>query len=129
MEADIYEPLILHRPSDDAVRLANSIYYTYVQEDDPYLSIPVSRLCEIVKIKDVAEARGYIMRLFDELNEPVAARNFVYNGKEIEWAALHFFDLEKEWEETDRYIELHINEMFLEAMRQLEPEPYIDLRP
>jgi hypothetical protein len=128
MESDIHEPLILHRPSDDAVRLANSIYYTYIQEDDPYLSIPVSRLYEIVKIEDESEARLYILKLFDELNEPVAARNFVYGGREIKWRVLHFFDLEKKWEEGDRYIELHINEMFLEAMKQLDPEPYINLR-
>lgn len=129
MESDIHESLIIHRPGEDAIRLANSIYYTYVQEEDPDLSIPVSRLCEIVGISDAAEAMVTIKKLFDELNEPVAARNFLYEGKKVEWQVLHFFDLEKEWEEGDRYIELHINEMFLEAMKQLEEEPYIEIRP
>ena len=59
---------IFKRPSDRAVRLANDIYYTYLQEEDNCICISVDRLCEVFGKSDVMNVKICAAQIFEELN-------------------------------------------------------------
>ena len=119
---------ICRRPSDAAVRLANDIYYTYLQEETPYIRISVSRLCEVFGDHEEMEVKICVAQIFEELNEPIALQDFVYNGETIAWRMVHFFDYHFCHEEYGDYIDLEIHEIYLEALKNLDDQPYINFQ-
>jgi len=121
---------MMKRPSDAAVRLANSIYYTAIQEGELYVYLSLKQLCK--SLKDCSEedwfAKALVTELLDELCEPVAVQNFVYDRKEIKWQAISFISYDFVMEDGKEYAEITINKMFVEVMKQLEAEPYINFQ-
>lgn len=114
--------------SDDAVKLANALYNTYVQEDYPYLQVSVKRLCEIFGYSGYTpgpEALAHIRTLFEELNEPIAVVNFKYGSRTYDWKVLSFCRFEKPWQEEDATIEIVIDEMYLAAVAAYMERPFI----
>jgi hypothetical protein len=105
MNHETYNPFANFSLSDDAVRLANALYNTYVQEDDPFLEINVNRLCEIFGYRGYTHKREelqHIRDLFEELNEPIAVVDFQYGSRHYDWRALSFCSFEKPWKEGTR---------------------------
>jgi len=119
---------MLERPSDEAVRLANNIYYTYLQEETPHLHVSLERFCKLVGESEEKSGKRRLIELFQELNEPIAIENFKYGGKTIKWKALNFFDYHFTVENGKEFVNIEINEMFVEVMAKLEAEPYINFR-
>ena len=131
MENNTYNPFANMELSDDAVKLANVIYNTYVQEDYPYLEIKVNRLCEIFGFRGYTHSKeelDYIRGLFEELNEPIAVVDFKYGSKTYDWKALQFCSFETPWQDSDQTIEIVINEMYLAAVKEYMEKPFIYIR-
>jgi len=117
--------------SDDAIKLANVLYNTYVQEHYPYLEISVVRLCEVFGYSAYPvskEAIEYLQEVFDELNEPVLVTNFKFGSRIHDWKVIQFCEFDHPWEEEDEYIEVTINEMFIAAMKEYMSTPFINIR-
>ncbi len=112
-------------PSDDAIKLANAIYQTYLVEDTPYLTLSVKRLCDIYAFEHTQETVQYFKELFVELNEPVVITDFTYEKKLYPWLVIEFCSFEEVWHYEDEHVEIVVNEMFLSAMQKLMPEPFI----
>ena len=132
MNDDTYNPFAHFSLSDDAVKLANAIYNTYVQEDYPYLEISVNRLCEIFGFGGYAHRHQdleYIRGLFEELNEPIAVVDFKYGSRLYDWKALTFCSFEKPWGDSDETIEIVINEMYIAAVQRYMEKPFINVPP
>jgi hypothetical protein len=132
MEHNAYNPFANLELSEDAVRLANAVYNTYVQEDYPYLEITVKRLCEIFGFTGYThrpEELDYIRGLFEELNEPIAVVDFKYGSRVYDWKALQFCSFEKPWRNEDTTIEIVINEMYVAAVREFMEKPFINVPP
>jgi hypothetical protein len=132
MENNEYNPFAKFSLSPDAVKLANALYNTYVQEDYPQLEISVKRLCELFGFHGFTpkpDDLDYIRGLFDELNEPIAVIDFKYRHKLYEWMAMQFCTFEKPWRNDDDTIEVLINEMYLEAVREYMEKPFIHVPP
>lgn len=130
MENNAYNPFANLELSDDAVKLANAIYNTYVQEDYPYLEIGVNRLCQIFGYTGYTHSRedlDYIRGLFEELNEPIAVVDFKYGAKTYDWKALQFCSFEKPWQDADQTIEIVINEMYIAAVSEFMEDPFINV--
>ncbi len=127
---EIEKRLAIKRPSEDAVKLANSIYFTSIQEGEPYVYLSLKQLYKI--FDDINETDWYakerITRLLDELSEPVAVENFTYNRKEIKWQAISFMTYEFAMEKDEEYVDIELNKMFLEVMAHIEAEPYINIQ-
>jgi len=115
-------------PSPTAVRLANDIYYTYLQEESPTVRISLKRLCEVFGDADVMHVKISVAQIFEELNEPIALSDFHYRGKTIEWATVNFFQYVFCCENGNDYIDLEINELYLEALRRMEEDSYINFQ-
>ncbi|MEA3523890.1 MAG: hypothetical protein U9R50_13080 [Campylobacterota bacterium] len=112
-------------PSEDAIKLANAIYQTYLVEDNPYLTLSVARLCDIYALEHSKETISFFKELFEELNEPVVIENFTYEKKLYKWLAIEFCSFEEVWHDEDEFIDILLNEMFLAAMQKLMPKAFI----
>lgn len=122
------QKLILKRPSEEAVRLANDIYYTYLQEGSPYFRLSLQRLCQVYGESSEESVRARIEKLLEELNEPIAVEDFTYRGKKTDWQMVHFLNYGFCRENGKAYIDIEINEIYLEALSKLESEPYLDFK-
>ena len=122
------QKFVVNHPSEDAVRLANDIYYTYLQQGSPFLHISLQRLCKIFGDCDEKRVKRRITELFEELNEPIAVENVWNRGKKIEWSAINFFSYSFNFENDHAYVDIEINEIFLEVLEEFELEPYINFQ-
>ncbi len=119
---------LFKRPSDAAVRLANDIYYTYLQAEGNCICISVDRLCEVFGDSEVMRVKICAARIFEELNEPIALENYKYRGEKIVWRSIHFFTYHFFSEDDHEYIHVEINELFLDVLEKLESEPFINFQ-
>ncbi len=122
------QKFIVNHPGEEAVRLANSIYHTYLQQGSPFLYIPLQRLCKVFGDCDEKRVKRRITALFEELNEPIAVENLFSRGKKIEWRAINFFSYSFNLENDHEYVDIEINEIFLEVLEEFELEPYINFQ-
>ena len=85
--------LIFPHPSSAAIRLANSIYFTSLQEHEPYLFLSIKQLCRSLENckPDDWYAKTVITELLDELTEPVVIENIHLNGKLVTWKSISLF--------------------------------------
>ena len=120
--------LMFNRPGEEAVRLANNIYYTYLQEDTPHLYVSLERFGKLVGENEVDKTKARLIKLFEELNEPIAVEDFSFRGKNYKWKALHFFDYRFVVEDDKEFVDIEIDEMFIDVMARLEAEPYINFQ-
>jgi len=120
--------LMFNRPGEEAVRLANNIYYTYLQEDTPYLHVSLERFGKLVGESDEEKTKAHLTKLFDELNEPIAVQDFSFRGNNYKWKALHFFDYAFVVEDGKTFVDIDIDEMFIDVMARFEAEPYINFQ-
>ena len=129
MEA-IEKRSVMKRPSEEAVKLANSIYFTSVQEGESYLYISLKQLCNILDNCTAKDwfAKARLTELLEELSEPVAVEDFTYNRKHIPWQAIAFLTYAFCTEDDQEYVDIELNEMFIEVMKQIEAEPYINFQ-
>ena len=120
--------LILERPSPRAVRLANDIYFTYLYEESSYLRLSLPRLCEVFGISDLEKVHVIIDETFQEINEPIVLSDCTFKGKHIEWQVLNFFNYSYSRDDGCEYVEIEINEFYLEVLSVLDKEPYINFQ-
>lgn len=130
MENEMNNPFANVVLSDEAKRLANAIYNTYVQEQYPYIEISVKKLYQMFgedhythSITEFEHLKG----IFEELNEPVALTNFKYGSKTYPWVIVQFCEFERDWKIEDETIEIQISEMYLAALKEYMDEPFLPL--
>ena len=119
---------IMRRPSEEAVKLANSIYFTAIQSEEDNVYIPLNKLCKLFNICDEPDMKARITALLEELREPIAVENFTYQRKEYKWKAMSFITYTFSTENDQEYVNIHLDRMFIEMMSKLEAEPYINFQ-
>jgi len=117
-----------HRPSDVAVRLANDIYFTYLQLDDNAFRIPMQRLGEILGESDLVLVKREVVAIFEELNEPICLDGYFYRGKKLPWQLVNFFEYRFDFDEGEVFVEIEISELYLNALENMLPESYINFQ-
>ncbi|MGB5965493.1 MAG: hypothetical protein WBF77_01260 [Sulfurimonadaceae bacterium] len=125
---EIKKRLIMKRPSERAVKLANVIYFTSIQEGEPYVYISLQQLCKLFDDCNEQNVKALITELLEELCEPIAVSDFTYNRKKIAWQAISFLSYEFSVENGQEYVDIELNQMFIAAMLQLEAEPFINFQ-
>ena len=113
--------------SDDAIKLATVLYNTYISENDAELHIPVLKLCDIFNYECDYISKSMIMKLFEELNEPIMVPHFEYHGRRMQWQILSFSSFDEVWKLDDEFIEIYMNEMFLYLLKHYVDEPFINI--
>lgn len=113
--------------SDDAIKLANVLYNTYINENDAELHIPVIKLCDVFNYVCDDISKSMIMKLFEELNEPILIPHFEYYGKKMQWQMLSFCSFDEVWKLEDDFIDIYINEIYLHVLKNYVDEPFINI--
>ncbi len=127
MENKIDLEIIIQDLSEDAIKLANILYNTYINENDAELHIPVLKLCQVFNYECDDISKSMIMKLFEELNEPVMVPSFEYHGKKMSWQVMSFCSFDEVWKIEDEFIEIYMNEMFLYVLKHYVHEPFLNI--
>ena len=79
----IQQQKLLSEPfTKDALKLARAIYNTYRNNDDDLcMTIKLSTIISLLGLREGEESIEYIESLLEELNEPIAVKNFKFFAK------------------------------------------------
>lgn len=106
----LYEPL-----SADALRLARGIYNTYLDsEEEPVMEIKITNFYKLLHLEPCKEFMGKIQDLLEELNEPLAVRNFEFRGERVQLKFVQFCA----YKITDESITIEISPEYLHVQRE-----------
>lgn len=106
----LYEPL-----SADALRLARGIYNTYLDsEEEPVMEIKITNFYKLLHLEPCKESMGKIQDLLEELNEPLAVRNFEFRGERVQLKFVQFCA----YKITDESITIEISPEYLHVQRE-----------
>ena len=98
--------------SEDALKLARGLYYTFLEEEEPLeMHIKLDTIFKLLRINDSLTSIKYIESLLNELNEPLAVKNFMYMGKSYNLRFITFATYQ--FQESELLISL--SEEFLHA--------------
>jgi len=76
----IEKQALLSEPfSPDALKLARALYHTYINNDEETsMEIKLHTIISLLGLQSSKKAIEYIKELLDELNEPLAVKNFKF---------------------------------------------------
>jgi len=81
--------------SDEALRVARAIYNTYfIKDKELHLEIKILTIANLLKIPSDASATQDIIKIFEELNEPLEVSNFSYERNFYPRRFIFFFKYE-----------------------------------
>ncbi|MCF6340884.1 MAG: hypothetical protein L3J10_09090 [Sulfurimonas sp.] len=86
----IKQKLLAEPLSEDALKLACAIYNTYVTHDDLKMEIKFSTFFKLLNLHPCKNSIIDIQNLLEEINEPLAVRNFEYKGETIRLKFIQF---------------------------------------
>jgi hypothetical protein len=90
-DAIIKQNLLVEPLSSDALKLARGIYNTYITQDEELsLEIRIPTFFKLLNLHPCKESIEHIQNLLEELNEPLAIRNFEFNGEKIQLKFVQF---------------------------------------
>jgi len=76
--------------SDNALKLARAIYNTYITYDDIEMEIKFETFFKLLQLQSCKDSIDDIQWLLEELNEPLAVKNFEYNGIKTQLKFIQF---------------------------------------
>lgn len=113
---EIIKRNLLSEPlSPDALKLARGIYNTHLDMyEELEMEIKIPMFYKLLNLQPSKESVAYIQDLLEELNEPLAIRNFEFNGEKTQLKFVQFCSY-KIGEET---IKIELSEEYLHAQSQ-----------
>jgi len=114
---DIKKRKLLAEPlSDKALKLARAVYNTYVTYDDMEMEIKFATFFKLLQLQPCKDSISDIQWLLEELNEPLAVKNFEYNGVTTQLKFIQFcnYKINKETvtiKLSPEYMHAHMNYM------------------
>ncbi|MDQ1244574.1 MAG: hypothetical protein QG565_914 [Campylobacterota bacterium] len=89
---EIIKKKLLSEPlSPDAIKLARGIYNTHISLDEELeMEIKIPIFYKLLNLQPSEESINYIQELLEELNEPLAIRNFEFKGDKIQLKFVQF---------------------------------------
>ncbi len=87
----IKQNLLVEPLSSGALKLARGIYNTYIAQDEELsLEIKIPIFFKLLNLQPCQDSINDIQNLLEELNEPLAIRNFEFNGEKIQLKFVQF---------------------------------------
>ena len=108
--------LLAEPMSEKALKLARAIYNTYITYDDIEMEIKFSTFFRLLDLQPCKDSINDIQLLLEELNEPLAIKNFEYNGVTTQLKFIQFCNYTIKHETVDitlseEYLYAHLNYM------------------
>ena len=114
---DIKKRNLLSEPlSDKALKLARAIYNTYITYDNMEMEIKFATFFKLLQLQPCKDSINDVQWLLEELNEPLAVKNFEYNGVTTQLKFIQFcnYKINKETLTiilSPEYMHAHMNYM------------------
>lgn len=114
---DIKKRKLLQEPlSQRALKLARAIYNTYITYDDIEMEIKFDTFYKLLNLHPSKDSIIDVQWLLEELNEPLAVKNFEYNGVTTQLKFIQFcnYKINKDTisiKLSKEYLHAHINYM------------------
>lgn len=87
----IKQNLLAEPLSQNALKLARGIYNTYIaMDEDLSLEIKLQNIFKLLGLRPCKESVKDIQDLLEEINEPLAIRNFEFEGEAIQLKFVQF---------------------------------------
>ncbi|MBW6488556.1 hypothetical protein [Sulfurimonas sp.] len=104
------EPLSL-----DALKLARGIYNTHISLDEEFeMEIKIPIFYKLLNLQPSEASINYIQDLLEELNEPLAIRNFEFNKEKTQLKFVQFCC----YKIGNESIKIELSEEYLHAQRE-----------
>jgi len=118
----IKQKLLAEPLSEDALKLARAIYNTYVTYDNLKMEIKFSTFFKLLNLHPCKNSIIDIQNLLEELNEPLAVKNFEYEGEIIHLKFIQFcsYIIKKET------IELELSAKYLHAQKHYMKDSFLE---
>jgi len=102
--------------SEKALKLARAVYNTYVTYDDMEMEIKFATFFKLLQLQPCKDSISDIQWLLEELNEPLAVKNFEYNSVTTQLKFIQFcnYKINKETvtiKLSPEYLHAHMNYM------------------
>ena len=114
---EIIKQNLLGEPlSDNALKLARAIYNTYITYDDLDMEIKFETFFKLLNLHPCKDSIDDVQNLLEELNEPLAVRNFEFHGETTQLKFVQFctYSIHKETIEINLSEEyLHVQENYM----------------
>ncbi len=108
----IKQKLLTEPFSADALKLARAIYFTHLTDgNNLYLEIKLTSITTLLHLHSNKETQEKIHKLLDELNEPLAVKNFKFFGKVYPLRLVIFC----KYKINKNILEIELSEEFLHA--------------
>ena len=110
----IKQNLLAEPLSDNALKLARAVYNTYITYDDFEMEIKFQTFYKLLNLHPCKDSVNDIQNLLEELNEPLAVRNFEFHGETTQLKFIQFcsYRIEKET------IKINLSEEYLHAQSE-----------
>lgn len=114
-EEIIKKNLLAEPLSPDALKLARGIYNTHISLDEELeMEIKIPIFYKLLNLQPSQESTDYIQELLEELNEPLAIRNFEFQGEKIQLKFVQFCC----YKIGNESIKIELSEEYLHAQRE-----------
>ena len=116
-KTEIKKRRLLSEPlSEKALKLARAIYNTYITYDDMEMEIKFATFFKLLQLHPCKDSINDIQWLLEELNEPLAVKNFEFNGVTTQLKFIQFcnYKINKDTLTiilNPQYLHAHINYM------------------
>lgn len=115
------QELIRGTLSKDALKLAQSLYSTYLLNDEePFINTSVTKLCGM--LGDISKEK--LDEIFTELNEPIMIKDFSFRGKFFSQIVLQFC----KYKYDGNVLQIELSEKYLEAMKNYMLHPFLEIK-
>jgi len=82
--------LLAEPVSEKALKLARAVYNTYITYDDFEMEIKFTTFFKLLELHPCKDSINDIIYLLEELNEPLAVKNFEFNGHTTQLKFIQF---------------------------------------
>lgn len=118
--------LIKKPVAKDTRILAQSLYSTYLSnERDPYIFEPVNKFYDLFGFNDEDASLSRLLAIFMDLTEPIFLEQFEFNAKRYSNLILTFCNYKILHHMHQIYLEVEIDERYLEALKSYVLDPYL----
>ena len=106
--------------------LAQSLYSTYLSNGcDPYIFEPVNKFYDLFGFSDKDASLNRLLTIFMDLTEPILLEYFEFNTKRYSNLILTFCNYKILHHMHQIYLEIEIDERYLEALKSYVLDPYL----
>lgn len=110
-----------------ANKLVNALYFEYEKKGDTF-KIAINDLANLLGMtSNSGKTKEMIADGLKILQQPIEVRNFEYKGKGIKWLSAPFLSRAMITTEDKNYIEIKLDDILIEALKQKEHYTIIDL--